>query len=73
MNDNKPIPYNTGKVLIGSDYRNVSRPPMTSEEIFWQDVLLGEYEAARIRRVQMICYLVVLACLLTMIVLTLGE
>lgn len=73
MNDNKPIPYNTGKVLIGSGYENVSRPPMTSEEIFWQDVLLGEYEAARIRRVQTICYLVVLACMFAMLVITMEE
>lgn len=71
--NNKPIPFNTGKVLIGSAYRNVSRPPLSREEIFWQSVLLGEYEAQRIQRVQAICYAVLVVCFIAIVAITLGE
>lgn len=64
--DNKPIPFNTGKVLIGSRYEAPKRS-MTNEDTFWQDVLLGEHEAKRIQRIQFGCYVVALSGLLFVI------
>jgi hypothetical protein len=64
MEHKKPIPYNTGKVLIGSNYRPPASSYTSHEDEFWQDVLLGEYQARRLQRVQFICYVVALTGLL---------
>lgn len=67
MKHNKPIPFNTGKVLIGSRYERPKLSHVTPEDVLWQDVLLGEYEARRIRKVQFVCYVVALSGLLFVI------
>lgn len=38
----KPVPYNTGKVLIGRYYEPPRRNTHTPEADYWQSVLLGE-------------------------------
>ncbi len=73
MNDNKQIPFNTGKVLIGSVYDSKVPSYPSREDEFWQSVLLGEYEARRIQRIQFICYLVLLVCVFAILCLTVGE
>lgn len=73
MNHNKQIPFNTGKVLIGSAYEAPRLTSSTREDEFWQSVFLGEHEARRIVRIQFICYLVVLVGMFTLAFLTLGN
>ena len=67
MQNNKPIPYNTGKVVIGKAYEPPKLSHGSQEDDFWQDVLLGIHEAKRIQRVQFICYVVALTCLMFVI------
>lgn len=73
MRNNKPIPFNTGKVLIGSAYEPKAYRYSTQEDDFWQGVLLGEHEARRIQRIQFVCYLVVVAGMFVLVALTLGD
>jgi len=67
MEHKKPIPYNTGKVLIGSNYKPPASSYITREGEFWQDVLLGGYRVKCIQRVHFICYVVAVVCLLFVI------
>ena len=62
-NDNKPTPFNTGKVVIGSRYE-APKQSMSHEDTFWQDVFLGEHQAKRLQRVQFACYVVAVTCLI---------
>ncbi len=76
MNHNKQIPFNTGKVLIGSAYEAPKLTKPSPEDEFWRSVLLGDREARRIQRIQRIqriCYLVVLVGMFTLAFLTLGN
>lgn len=66
MRNNKQIPFNTGKVLIGSDYEAPKLTSSTPEDEFWQSVLLGAHEMRRIQRIQFVCYLVALAGIFTL-------
>ena len=64
--NNKPTPFNPGKVLIGSRYE-APKPKLTTEDEFWQDVFLGEHQAKRLQRVQFACYVVALSGLIFVI------
>jgi hypothetical protein len=58
-NPNRPTPYNTGKVSIGSNY--VPKHHYESDETdFWQSVLLGEYQQQELRKTQWVLYVAVL-------------
>ena len=39
--DSKRVPYNTGKVLIGSGYVPPPRRDYSKEELYWQEILLN--------------------------------
>ena len=41
VNSNKQVPYNTGKVLIGSRYVPPPRRDYSKEELYWQEILLN--------------------------------
>lgn len=56
----KPVPYNTGKVLIGCHYDPPARNHMTQEGEFWQSVLLGHHGEFKRECVQMGWYVAVL-------------
>jgi hypothetical protein len=40
----KPIPYNTGKVAIGSRYEPVVRHTFSVEELFIQNMLINKHQ-----------------------------
>lgn len=63
----KPVPYNTGKVLIGCFYDAPARNHMTQEGEFWQSVLLGEHGQAQRHQMQFILCVAILVGLLALI------
>lgn len=70
--DNKPIPYNTGKVLVGCYYSKPTQTNLTHEDRFWQDVLLGEYQIKRSQRRIWVAYVLVMVLVYVALALTLG-
>ena len=63
----KPVPYNTGKVKIGSKYVPPPVNYMDEDSEFIQSVMLGLWEQERLAQVKWISYL--LALLLCIILL----
>ena len=63
----KPVPYNTGKVMIGSKYVPPPVNYMNDDNEFIQSVMLGLWERERLAQVKCTAYL--LALLLCIIML----
>jgi hypothetical protein len=63
----KPVPYNTGKVKIGSKYVPPKVNYMDEDSEFIQTVLLGLWEKERKAQVQWIAYLLaLLLCIISL-------
>lgn len=56
----KPVPYNTGKIKIGSRYVPPPVNYMNDDNEFIQSVLLGEWEQQRREQVKYFVYLIIL-------------
>ena len=56
----KSIPYNTGKIKIGSRYVPPPINYMNDDNEFIQSVLLGEWEQQRREQVKYFVYLIIL-------------
>jgi len=56
----KPVPYNTGKIKIGSRYVPPPVNYMNDDNEFIQSVLLGEWEQQRREQVKYFAYLIIL-------------
>ena len=56
----RPVPYNTGKVLIGCRYDPFPGNHMDREGEFAQSLLLGDYGYRKRQKVQTVLYVVAL-------------
>ena len=56
----KPIPYNTGKIKIGSKYEPKPINYMNDDSEFIQSVLLGEWQQQRRAQAKCFAYLLIL-------------
>lgn len=55
-NQNKSVPYNTGKVQIGLHYQPPTPNYADDDSEHWQNVLTGVYQYRRKTRTQFIMY-----------------
>jgi len=66
----KPVPYNTGKVMIGSKYVPPPINYMDEDSEFIQSVVLGLWERERLAQVKWISYLLaLLLCIISLMAL----
>lgn len=66
----KPVPYNTGKVKIGSKYVPPKVNYMNEDSEFIQSVMLGLWERERLEQVKWIAYLLaLLLCIISLMAL----
>lgn len=66
----KPVPYNTGKVKIGSKYVPPPINYMDEDSEFIQSVVLGLWERERLAQVKWIFYLLaLLLCIISLMAL----
>ncbi len=66
----KPVPYNTGKVKIGSKYVPPPTNYMDEDSEFIQSVVLGLWERERLAQVKWISYLLaLLLCIISLMAL----
>jgi len=66
----KPVPYNTGKVKIGSKYVPPPINYMDEDSKFIQSVMLGLWEQERLAQVKWISYLLaLLLCIISLMAL----
>lgn len=71
MESNKLIPYNTGKVQIGLQYKPPKSNYMDHEAEHWQNVLTGVHQSRRRTRSQFVVYVVALVIIFSVLGMTL--
>jgi hypothetical protein len=71
MTNDKLIPYNTGKVQIGLQYKPPETNYMDHEAEYWQNVLTGVHQSRRRTRSQFILYVAALIGVFTLLGMTL--
>jgi hypothetical protein len=67
MESNKLIPYNTGKVQIGLQYKPPEVDYMDYEAEYWQNVLTGVHQSRCRTRSQFIVYVVALVIIFSVL------
>jgi hypothetical protein len=71
MTNDKLIPYNTGKVQIGLQYKPPETNYMDYEAEHWQNVLTGVHQSRRRTRSQFVVYVVALVIIFSVLGMTL--
>ena len=71
MTNDKLIPYNTGKVQIGLQYKPPEVDYMDHDAEYWQNVLTGVHQSRCRTRSQFVVYVVALVIIFSVLGMTL--